>query len=332
MQISQNGLNLIKQFEGCRLIAYKDSVGVWTIGWGTTNADKSITGIEIKKGLKISQETADEWLEKSVNTKYAPKVEKYNKKYNFNQNQFDALVSFAYNIGSIDQLTAKGTRTISEIASHITAYNKAGGKVLVGLTRRRNAEKKLFLKPVETKVEESKKEEKNLDDILFDADLYFSLYEDLQKAFGNDYNKLKEHWLTFGINEGRRGSYVFDVHYYFSAYEDLRNKIGANCMELYNHFKTFGIKEGRKGCNEFEVGAYASFNEDLKNTYGIDYFQYIKHFIQIGINEVRKTSSTFDVEIYKNNYEDLQKAFGDNIKSYYQHFIQFGSKESRKAI
>ena len=329
MQISQNGLNLIKQFEGCRLTAYKDSVGVWTIGWGTTNADKSITGTEIKSGLKISQEKADNWLEKSVNSKYSPLVEKYNHKYNFNQNQFDALVSFAYNIGSIDQLTANGTRTINEIASHITAYNKAGGKVLAGLTRRRKAEKELFLKPIE-KQEEIK--ELNLDDLLFDADLYFSLYPDLQEAFGNDYNKLKNHWLTFGINEGRRGSYVFDVHYYFLAYEDLRKNIGANCMELYNHFKAFGIKEGRKGSNEFEVGAYANFNEDLKKLYGADYEKYIEHFINFGINEVRKTSSTFDIATYKNNYEDLQKAFGNNIKSYYKHFIIFGSKEGRKAI
>lgn len=176
--------------------------------------------------------------------------------------------------------------------------------------------------------EESQKEE-NLDDILFDADLYYSLYEDLQKAFGNDHNKLKEHWLINGINEGRRASYVFDVHYYFSAYEDLRKNIGANCMELYNHFKTFGINEGRKGCNEFEVGTYAHYNTDL---YGTDYMKDIEHFINFGINEVRKTSSTFDIETYKNNYEDLRNAFEDNIKDYYKHYIMYGSKEERKAI
>ena len=57
---------------------------------------------------------------------------------------FDALVSFAYNIGSIDGLTAKGTRTRSEIAAKILEYNKAGGKVLSGLIRRRQEERKLF--------------------------------------------------------------------------------------------------------------------------------------------------------------------------------------------
>ena len=146
--ISQNCLDLIKKWEGCYLTAYQDSVGVWTIGYGTTNADKSITDTTIKKGLKISQKTADKWLKNSLNQKYLPLVLKYNSKYNWNQNQLDALVSFAYNIGSIDQLTANGSRTISQISSHITAYNKAGGRVLTGLTNRRKDEKALFDKKV----------------------------------------------------------------------------------------------------------------------------------------------------------------------------------------
>ena len=63
-------------------------------------------------------------------------VDKYSA-YNWNQNEFDALVSFAYNIGSIDGLTASGSRSKEEIADKIQAYNKAGGKVLSGLIRRR---------------------------------------------------------------------------------------------------------------------------------------------------------------------------------------------------
>lgn len=143
-KISKNGLALIKKYEGCKLTAYQDSVGVWTIGYGTTNADKAITGLTIKKGVKITQAQADEFLNKSVNKKYSPKVSKYNAKYAWTQNEFDALVSFAYNIGSIDQLTANGTRTKKQIAAKIPAYNKAGGKTLLGLTRRRKAEQKLF--------------------------------------------------------------------------------------------------------------------------------------------------------------------------------------------
>lgn len=145
-KISQAGIDLIKEFEGCYLKAYKDPVGVWTIGYGITNSDKSITGTTISAGLTISQKTADEWLRNSLNKKYLPYVLKYDDKYDWNQNELDALVSFAYNIGSIDQLTAKGTRSKSTIASKILQYDKAGGKVLRGLTRRRRAEHDLFLK------------------------------------------------------------------------------------------------------------------------------------------------------------------------------------------
>ena len=159
-KISKTGIDLIKEFAGCHLTAYQDEVGVWTIGWGITNADKSITGTTIKRGLKISQATAEKWLEESLNRKYLPKVMKYDTRYNWNQNEIDALTAFAYNIGSIDQLTANGSRSRATIAKKMLEYNKAGGIVYRGLVRRRQAERKLFLTPTkeEKKVEDIKKE------------------------------------------------------------------------------------------------------------------------------------------------------------------------------
>lgn len=154
-KISKNCLDLVKEFEGCRLTAYRDEVGVWTIGYGITNSDKNITGTTIKRGLKISKETAEKWLEESLNKKYLPFVLKYDEQYNWNQNELDALVSFAYNIGSITQLTAKGTRSKKTIAAKLLEYNKAGGKVYRGLTRRRKAEQKLFLTSVKKKSNEA---------------------------------------------------------------------------------------------------------------------------------------------------------------------------------
>lgn len=150
-KISKNCLDLVKKFEGCPLTADRDEVGVWTIGYGITNADRSITRTTIKRGLKISKETAEKWLEESLNKKYLPRVLKYDEQYNWNQNELDALVSFAYNIGSITQLTAKGTRSKKTIAAKLLEYNKAGGKVYRGLTRRRKAEQKLFLTPIKKK-------------------------------------------------------------------------------------------------------------------------------------------------------------------------------------
>ena len=150
-KISNAGINLIKEFEGCHLTAYQDEVGVWTIGYGITNSDKSITGTTIRRGLKISQATAEKWLEESLNRKYLPLVMKYDTRYGWNQNELDALVSFAYNIGSIDQLTANGSRSRAIIAKKMLEYNKAGGTIYRGLTRRREAERKLFLTPEEEK-------------------------------------------------------------------------------------------------------------------------------------------------------------------------------------
>lgn len=141
MRISENGLNLIKSFEGCRLTAYKCPAGVWTIGWGHTGG--------VKPGQKITQAEADQMLVSDM-TAYEHKVDKY-ASYHWNQNEFDALTSFAYNVGSIDQLTANGTRNRATIAEKILQYNKGGGKVLPGLTKRREAERKLFLTPVMAK-------------------------------------------------------------------------------------------------------------------------------------------------------------------------------------
>ena len=142
LKISQRGLNLIKEFEGCKLEAYKCPAGVWTIGYGTTDSDYSITKTKIRAGLKISQQQAEKWLRQSVNKKYCPKVNKYNNKYHWTQNEFDAMVSFAYNLGSIDQLTANGKRTKKEIAQKLVQY---GGKIGSSIYNRRKAEQKLFL-------------------------------------------------------------------------------------------------------------------------------------------------------------------------------------------
>ena len=139
MKISQTGLELIKRFEGCRLAAYKDSGGTLTIGYGHTRG--------VTAGQTITQEQANVFLVEDCGKAEAA-VNKYMNKYNFNQNQYDALVSFAFNIGSIDKLTINGTRTIAEISSKIPAYCNCAGKKLQGLVNRRTEEKELFDTPV----------------------------------------------------------------------------------------------------------------------------------------------------------------------------------------
>ncbi len=141
MQIGQAGIDLIKQHEGCRLTAYKCPAGVWTIGYGHTGSD-------VKEGLTITPVKAEQLL-KSDLAKFEKHVQNFDSKYHWNQNEFDALVSFAFNVGSINQLTANKTRTKAQIAQAMLLYNKANGKVLPGLTKRRQAERQLFLTPVQ---------------------------------------------------------------------------------------------------------------------------------------------------------------------------------------
>lgn len=134
MKISNNGLNLIKQFEGCRLSAYKCPAGIWTIGYGHTSG--------VKPTDKINSLDADRLLRQDI-VRYEQAVNSI-VKHPLNQNQFDALVSFTYNLGPGCLKTLVANRNLTQIGNAIKLYNKANGKVLEGLVRRRNAESKLF--------------------------------------------------------------------------------------------------------------------------------------------------------------------------------------------
>lgn len=156
MKINEEGLKLIKSFEGCRLVAYDDLQpnktitnmsqvkGTLTIGYGHT------AGVTV--GMVINQSQADNMLKSDMK-----KYEKYvtdNVKLSLNENQFSALVSFCYNCGLGNLRTLVKNRTADQIAEAILLYNKASGKVLNGLVRRRKAERELFLKPVAGKSNE----------------------------------------------------------------------------------------------------------------------------------------------------------------------------------
>ena len=148
MNVSKKGIDLIKEFEGFYSKAYKCPAGVWTIGFGTTNSDYKYTNFKVSSGKVVSKQKAEEFLNTTLKAKYVPHVMKYYDKYHFNQNQFDALVSFCYNIGSIDQLVGNGSYSIDSISNNILNFNHCNGKVLSGLTRRRKAERELFIKPI----------------------------------------------------------------------------------------------------------------------------------------------------------------------------------------
>ena len=139
MKISENGLSLIKHFEGCELQAYKCPAGVWTIGYGHIKT--------AHEGKVITQEQADEMLVEEME-EYEGYINKA-VKVELNQNQFDAMVSWVYNLGNGNLgastlLKVLNMGDYAGVPAQMLRWNKAGGKVLEGLTRRRQAEADLF--------------------------------------------------------------------------------------------------------------------------------------------------------------------------------------------
>tara|TARA_R100000734_G_scaffold8191_1_gene6438 strand:- start:79 stop:522 length:444 start_codon:yes stop_codon:yes gene_type:complete len=139
MQISEEGKQLIKKFEGCRLEAYKCSAGVWTIGYGRTT--------NVEEGDTCTQEEAEKWLNEEL-VVYGAYVNDA-VLITLEQNEFDALVAWTYNLGSTNLNNSTMLRVLNEnqkedVPHQMRRWNKANGKVLEGLVRRREAEALLF--------------------------------------------------------------------------------------------------------------------------------------------------------------------------------------------
>lgn len=141
MKCSGKGIQLITEFEGLRLKAYRavPTEQFLTIGYGHYGPD-------VKAGMVITKEQAVKYLEEDVEAAERS-VDNWNGIYHWSQNEFDALVSFTYNCGAknLKTLLANGTRSKSVIANKILLYTKSGGKTLKGLVRRREAERKMFV-------------------------------------------------------------------------------------------------------------------------------------------------------------------------------------------
>jgi lysozyme len=141
MKPSEKGLALIRQFEGLRLSAYRCSAKIPTIGWGTTKG--------VKMGQTITRDEADRLLLEDAQ-RFADHVAAL-VKVPLNQNQQDALISFVYNVGPAafgksTMLKLINQGLLEDAANQFVRWNKAGGEVLAGLTRRRMAERDLFLR------------------------------------------------------------------------------------------------------------------------------------------------------------------------------------------
>lgn len=139
MQYSKSGLQLTERFEGVRLSAYQDTADVWTIGYGHTH--------QVKQGDTCTIEQAEQWL--LEDTEWAVRVVNTLVRVNLTQGEFDALVDFTFNLGSGSFQHSNLLRLINEgnltdAANEFEKWDKAGGQVVAGLLRRRQAEEQEF--------------------------------------------------------------------------------------------------------------------------------------------------------------------------------------------
>jgi lysozyme len=163
MVTSQVGIDLIKRFEGLRLTAYLDAVGIPTIGYGHTHATQL--------GQRISQEEAETLLRGDIAS--FERVVSETVTYRLNQSQFDALVSFAYNTGadafrksSLVKLLNEGK--LYEAVAQFARWDHAGGHILSGLTARRAAEREIFLSKISNTDEKAEAKAQDPDQITID--------------------------------------------------------------------------------------------------------------------------------------------------------------------
>lgn len=141
MKINKHGLDLIIKFEGCKLKAYKDVAGIWTVAYGHT-------GDDVYEGLEITQAEADDLLAEDL--KHFEEGVSSCVKVPVTDDQFSALVCFAYNVGlaalrSSTLLKLLNQKKYVEAANQFLRWNRAGGKIVKGLANRRKAERELFL-------------------------------------------------------------------------------------------------------------------------------------------------------------------------------------------
>ena len=190
---------------------------------------------------------------------------------------------------------------------------------------------------------------------VFDADYYLKNNPDVAKWANNDKEKALQHFINYGMAEGRRGNEAFDVQSYYNEYPDLRAAFGTDIVRYYEHYATFGKGEGRhpSGCASikgmrtslggtdysavYDPEYYLEHNADVRSFYSrsvgslvlLDDTGVIGHFVSCGMAEGRRGNEAFDVQSYKNRYTDLQIAYGNRLDLYYLHYLTFGFYEGR---
>ena len=180
---------------------------------------------------------------------------------------------------------------------------------------------------------------------VFNADYYYSHHKDVANAFGKDARGLFNHFISYGINEGRQASEAFDVEAYKANNPDLVSVFGGDTRTYYIHYIRYGKAEGRKATGStqnngyvvdgvdysavFNADYYYNHHKDVANAIGNNARALFNHFMTYGIYEGRQACEEFNLDVYKANNVDLVNTFGNDTRTYYIHYIKYGKSEGR---
>ena len=186
---------------------------------------------------------------------------------------------------------------------------------------------------------------------VYNCDYYLANNADVKNAYGsNDDIAVLQHFVNYGMNEGRQASSNFNAISYRLQYADLRNAYGGQLKSYYEHYIRYGKKEGRvaTGCTTvqgattiyngvdysavYDYYYYVANNVDVKKAFGNNDVAVLQHFVNYGMKEGRCAKETFAVQSYRSRYADLQSAYGDNLPAYYMHYISYGQIEGRSGV
>lgn len=188
---------------------------------------------------------------------------------------------------------------------------------------------------------------------VYDYEYYITDNSDVKRAYGNNKDKVLQHFVRHGMSEGRSGNAEFNVYAYKSKYSDLRAAFGDDLKKYYLHYINHGKKEGRTAkltaVTSYQGTDYGNTakEENLNNrVYDFEYYidKYsdirsafannpagaLQHFVEYGVKEGRQACAEFSITAYKNNNVDLRSAFGNNDMAYIRHYKSLGYKEPNR--
>lgn len=185
---------------------------------------------------------------------------------------------------------------------------------------------------------------------VFDEYYYVDRYPDLKAAYGSDWKAALEHFVLYGMSEGRQAHEDFDVYAYRAQYKDLREVYGNDLASYYRHYISYGKRENRRATGShvitsgvtyyrgtdysdvYDYNYYVANNPDVARAYPGDDILTLGHFVNYGMAEGRRAKESFDVYAYRAQHPDLRRVFGMDLKGYYRHYINYGRAERRAAV